>query len=82
MEVISLVLGVFLLIAGVGFIFVRVDDEAWRRDERRFGTPQPSTFLSPYFFVRLDGYKLASGVVVVLLGLVFLAHGLGWIRPS
>ena len=82
MEVISLVLGALLLIAGVGFIFVKVDDDAWRKDDRRFGTPPPSTFLSPYFIVRLDGYKVAAGVVIILLGLVFLTHGLGWIQPG
>lgn len=81
MEVFSLIPGIILVVGGLGFLFVDVDEKAWQKDHRRFGTPSPRNLFSPYFLVRFDAYRIASAIIMLLLGGIFLAHGFGFIHP-
>lgn len=73
-------MGVLLLAAGVGFLFVSVDERAEERDKRRgwVAPDLPRTHLfSPYFPFQVRWYKWFTAGLFLILGAIFIAHAFG-----
>ena len=75
-----LFIGLLFLIAGVGLLFVSVDERAEERDKKRgwIAPDLPRTHLfSPYFFVQVRWYRWSTAGLLLILAAMFLAHGFG-----
>jgi hypothetical protein len=78
-NVAPLAIGILLMIGGIGYAFVKVDSEARKKDERRFGPL--SNFGMGLGYITLQN-KLARIIVSAItmgLGLIFILSGLGLI---
>ena len=70
-----------MVLGAIGFAFVRTDDEAWRKDNARFGGLPLDQIGSQCWFFRIPGFRGVSVIVGLLLGLAFVLSGLGWLAP-
>ena len=73
-------MGFLLLVAGIGFLFVSVDERAEERDKKRgwMAPDLPRTHLfSPYFFFQVRWYKWFTAGFFLILAAIFIAHAFG-----
>ena len=77
-QVVILFIGFLFLVAGVGLLFVSVDERAEERDRKRGWLVLPRTnFFSPYYFSQVRWYKWVTAGMSLILGAMFIAHAFG-----
>mgnify|MGYP003565518558 CR=1 FL=1 len=79
-QLIILFIGFLFLVAGVGFLFVRVGERAEERDKKRgwLAPDLPRTHLfSPYFFFQVRWYKWFVAGLFLILAAMFIAYAFG-----
>ena len=73
-----LFIGFLFLVAGVGLLFVSVDERAEERDKKRSWLALPRTNLfSPYFFFQVRWYRWIIAGMILILAAIFIAHAFG-----
>jgi hypothetical protein len=77
-QLIVLFIGFMFLVAGVGLLFVSVDERAEERDKKRGWLALPRTnFFSPYFFFQVRWYRWFAAGMLLILAALFIAHAFG-----
>jgi hypothetical protein len=77
-QLIILFIGLPFLVAGVGLLFVSVDERAEERERKRGWLVLPRTnIFSRYFFFQVRWYKCFSAGLSLLLAAMFIAHAFG-----
>ena len=79
-QIIFIVLGFLLQIGGIGFALVKIDTNAYEKDEKRFG---PLSILNVGLGYHLLGFKYFRWVLVILLlssGLASILYGFTWFQ--
>jgi len=75
-----LLIGFLFLVAGVGLLFVSVDERAEERDKKRswpvLVLPR-TNFFSPYFFFQVQWYRWIVAGMILILAAIFIAHAFG-----
>jgi hypothetical protein len=79
-QLIILFIGLLLLLAAVGLLFVGVDEQAEERDRNRGwlspNLPRTNIF-SPYFFFKVRWYKWVTAGMSLILAAMFIAYAFG-----
>jgi len=66
--------GVLLLLFGLGIAVVRVDNDSFQKDRRRFGKPIPLlNMMGWYYFFRYRLFRLIFAVMFIIFG-IFLVY--------
>jgi hypothetical protein len=79
-QLIVLFIGFLFLVAGVGMLFVSVDERAEERDKEQgwVAPDMPRTHLfSPYFLFQACWYKWFAAGLFLILAAIFIAHAFG-----
>ena len=79
-QLIILFIGFLFLVAGVGMLFVSVDERAEERDKKR-GWVAPDLprahLFSPYFLFQVRWYKWLTAGLFLILAAMFIIHAFG-----
>jgi len=67
--------GILLIIAGIGYTFVKVDDTARKKDEKRFGPLTNFNMGLGYTFLRNKWMKVFVIIITMGMGIIFLLLG-------
>lgn len=81
-DLILIAMGAMSLLIGLGFAFVRPDERSRSRDMERFGKRDALWGLNVvmgYSLLRLGALRWTLAIVAIVVGLAFIAMGLGWI---
>ena len=79
-QLIILFIGFLFFGAGIGMLFVSVDERAEKRDKKRdlVAPDLPRTHLfSPYFLFQVPGFKWLTASFFLILSGMFLSHAFG-----
>lgn len=77
-EIFPIATGVLMILAGIGFALVSVDEAAYRKDEKRFGPMSILNMGSGYFTLRVRWFRWFLVTLLLGSGLLCLSYGLGW----
>lgn len=78
-KVTLLAIGILSILGGIGYAFVKVDSEARKKDEKRFGPLSNYGLGLGYIFLQNKLVRIVVSVIVIGFGLIFILSGLGLI---
>ena len=78
-QIIMIFMGLFMLLFAIGLAFVKVDNEAYMKDQRRFGPLSIYNMGFGYFLLRNQLFRWLTFILFIGLGLLFICTGFGYI---
>ena len=74
-QIIFVAFGFLLLIGGIGFAFVKIDTNAYEKDDKRFGPLSVLNMGLGYHLLGLKYFRWALVIFLLTTGLVFIFYG-------
>jgi hypothetical protein len=72
-------MGIFSIIIGVGLAFVKINEDTQSKDISRFGEMANLSWIH-YHLLKIGTIRLALAITCIILGLIFICYGLGYIK--